>query len=649
MAETFLIAAILSIALSLALTPAVMMLARKVGAVDIPDKRKIHSKPMPRMGGLAVFASFVTTLIVLNEMSPGTGLQGHGGPHGWLIAAISLLIIVMLGICDDIWTLPPGQKFLVQFIAGFLVWLAGFRIDSITNPFSRGTISLGFLSIPFTVFWVVGITNAFNLIDGLDGLASGIAMIAALTISAIGLMHHDLTTALIAVTLGGAVLGFLKYNFNPAKVFLGDTGSLVLGFTLAVLSIQSSTKGTTAFSMIIPLLALGVPIMDTTLAMMRRILRSFLPDQSQSPSLLRKLHGMFLPDRQHIHHQLLAYGLSHREAVFTLYVVSCAFGLCAFLVTAGSLNASLMLVGVGALTVIAVRKLGYREMAVIRNGLLLRLYRKAFMKNVLAQIVLDVVSVLGAFLLTFTLTSDIIDAPLWRSLAFAMITVAFVQLLAFLFGGLYRRKILLLGLGDILQILKAVFVGAVAASIVSSLLPMVHDTWYFVLFTILDFYLVATFVVGSRVGFHALNYVFRRESTEGKKALIYGADRGGLITLQALLAGESIGSDGGPVVPVGFLDDDPGMEGSFVDGYPVFGGHWKLEGLVNKMGIGEIVFAHQAVNPEVYARVRKIADDHKLSVSVSNIIREPVDRSHGMRPEKGIDDLGKDGLRPRAA
>jgi UDP-GlcNAc:undecaprenyl-phosphate/decaprenyl-phosphate GlcNAc-1-phosphate transferase len=633
MVEVLVFSAIVSIALSLILTPFVIKFAFLVGAIDKPDERKIHKRTMPRLGGLAPFISFVLTLVILHFVMPQAKFAGLAARSSWLIIAISISAILLLGVCDDVWSLKPGQKFLVQFIAGALVYAAGFKINSLTNPFTGGVLYFGMLSFPLTVLWVVGITNAFNLIDGLDGLAAGIAVIATVTVTAISLLHNDITTAVIAIALSGAVLGFLRYNFNPAKVFLGDSGSLFLGFTLAVLSIQSSTKGSTAFSVIVPLLALGVPIMDTSLAMLRRVIRSFMSDQSLRTSPLGKLHSMFLPDRRHIHHQLLAHGLSHKEAVLVLYVASCTFGLCAFLVTAGSLNSSLILIGVGVTAVIAVRKLGYREMALFRNGLLLRLYKKTFLRNVALHVALDVVSVFGAYLLADLLTPHFRQVSFdWRITAFSLVTVSAIQLLAFFVGGLYRRTIALLGLGDLLQILKAVFVGTILTALALWFLPFLQDKSNLGVFLLFDFYFLVTFIIGSRVAFHAMNYIFRREVTHGKKALIYGADANGMIALQTLLSGQSSEKgDGAIVTPVGFLDDNPKMEGKFLDGYPVFGGHWKLEGLMKKMDISEIVLASTNISPAAFSRVKKIADQHNVPVRISQMRFERVDWNVGLR------------------
>ncbi len=624
MAEVFLLCFLISTCLSLLLTPLVIRLAFLVGAVDKPDERKIHNRVMPRLGGLATFSSFALTLVMAHYLFPHLRLEqvvlrGNIGMIG-----ISFAMILALGVCDDIWTLKAKQKFLVQFIAGSLVYVAGFRVAQVTNPFGGGVMELGLLSFPLTVLWMVGITNAFNLIDGLDGLASGIALIAGLSIAAISVLHQDMETAVVALTLVGAVFGFLKYNFNPAKIFLGDSGSLFLGFVLAVLSIESSTKGSTAFSVVIPFLVLGVPIMDTLLAMMRRVLRSFLPDQGGKgrTSVANKLGSMFLPDKRHIHHQLLARGFSHRDAVIVLYIVASAFGLGAFLVTAGSLNTLLLLLAVALVIFLGVRKLGYKEMAFIRNGMLLRFYSRAFLGSALPQVVLDAGSVFTAFLLAqlLTIPNYISGTPL-RSWGFAALIVATIQLLAFILGGFYKRTISLLGLGDLLQILKSTLFGVVATAAAFTLLPMFPRGANVGDFILLNFYFLTTFVTGTRVIFHALNYVFHRESTEGKKAIIYGADRDGVIALQSLTAQAKKRG----VSPAGFLDDDPKLEGKFLDGYPIYGGHWKLERLIKELDVSEVILAAPNINPLVLERIKRIALESGIHVRFLRMSFETVD------------------------
>ncbi len=600
--------------LSLILTPFVIRFANYIGAIDKPDERKIHKSPIPRMGGLAPFISFISTVSIIYFLSPVSKLTTYMSSWNWMMAAFSLFIILLLGICDDIWILKPGQKFFVQLVAGTLVYFAGFRFSSFNLPFSTSAIELGFFSYPLTVIWVIGITNAFNLIDGLDGLASGIAAISCMTVAAIAILHHDITITIISIALAGSLIGFLKYNFNPAKIFLGDSGSLFLGFILAFLSLQSSTKGSTAFSILIPILALGVPVLDTLMAMLRRMLKWFLPEQKLKSSAFGKLHSMFLPDRRHIHHQLLAQGLSQREAVMVLYFVSLAFGACAFLITAGSINSSFIIIGVGIFAASAARKLGYKEMSVIKNGILLRVYCFTFLKHSIIQIFIDSISVFVAFFISVWLITpaNLFQQGL-RYFAFSMVVIGAIQLFAFVLGGLYKHTTPLLGLGDFIQIAKSALIAILITAGILNFFPLLSLSSYLTVVILLDFYFLVTFIAGSRITFHTLNYIFNKESNNGKRILIYGADSKGLIALQALLNYRE------EINPVGFLDDDPNLEGKYLNGYRIFGSHWCLEGLLRKNNIDEIIVANESINLNVYGRIKKIAGRFNIPIRMSNL------------------------------
>ncbi|MFQ6070825.1 MAG: hypothetical protein ACE5LC_09935 [Candidatus Aminicenantales bacterium] len=253
-------------------TPIIRALSRRLRILDHPSDRKIHKTPVPLLGGIPVFIAFNLTIllgILLNhEYLPQLSSSQ------WFSLLLAELIILGIGIYDDIKKVSPRTKFIFQLLAGSLLILFGFSITHITNPFSGSTISLGLFGIPLTILWVVGITNALNLVDGLDGLAAGISFIASITIFGIAFIHQNIGIALISLILAGSILGFLRYNFHPARIFLGDSGSLLLGFLLAVLSLKGASKGATLVSVAAPILALGLPIMDTFLTMLRRFLKS---------------------------------------------------------------------------------------------------------------------------------------------------------------------------------------------------------------------------------------------------------------------------------------------------------------------------------------------------------------------------------------
>jgi UDP-GlcNAc:undecaprenyl-phosphate GlcNAc-1-phosphate transferase len=329
-------------------TPGVIRLASYFGALDRPGGRKTHASPVPRIGGLAVFAGFLAGMAFAafatgNLLTiPQTGVYWRG----LAIAATGLLVV---GLADDLYGLRYYWKFAAQILAAVYVWNCGFRIETISHPLG-GNLDLELLSFPLTLLWIVGITNAVNLIDGLDGLAAGIALITTVAVAVIAFAQGQLGVTATAVVLAGSLVGFLRFNFNPARIFLGDSGSMFLGFVLAVTSVRGSQKGPTVVAILVPLLVLGLPLLDTGLAVIRRLhrLRSRgLQSDNALRYMLSNLNQVFLPDRGHIHHRLMDLGLSHRGAVLTLYVVGGLFACAAFaLVLFNSIFIASLLLGV---------------------------------------------------------------------------------------------------------------------------------------------------------------------------------------------------------------------------------------------------------------------------------------------------------------
>jgi UDP-GlcNAc:undecaprenyl-phosphate GlcNAc-1-phosphate transferase len=296
--------ALVSIIISAMLTPVIKKFAVKIKVIDIPkDNRRVHKKPIPLLGGLAIYFSFVLTLV----LKTGKLSQSEMG------ILIGATIIALGGFLDDKFEIRPWQKLLFQITAALVLTIYGVKIVYITNPISSAelSMSIGLFSIPLTIIWVVGITNALNLIDGLDGLAAGVAFISAVTIFIIAFLNGRNEAAVLTVILAGAILGFLPYNFNPASIFMGDTGAQLLGFLLAAISIKGTIKSATAFAIAVPLLALGIPIYDTLFAMIRR-----------------KINGkpIMQADKGHLHHRLLDMGLNQRQAVIIMYLISAVLG-----------------------------------------------------------------------------------------------------------------------------------------------------------------------------------------------------------------------------------------------------------------------------------------------------------------------------------
>ena len=325
---------------ALVATPAAILLAKKTGAMDAPDARKVHKKPIPRIGGLAIYAGFMASIIFV-AMKFGFDGEQVKETVGLILSGS---LIVALGLVDDYKNLPAKIKLLGQIgAAAVLVLLFDVRIDFVTDPFGD-YIYLEWFAIPATMFWLVGLTNTVNLIDGLDGLAAGVAAIASFTILLIALEQQFILVAVMTAALAGAAVGFLKYNFNPAEIFMGDTGSMFLGFMLAGISVTGAVKSVATIALIVPIFALGLPILDTTFAIVRR-LRGGVP--------------IFKPDKGHLHHRLLGVGFTQRQAVLLMYVISALFGLSAIALTVVSCQiAVLILLAVIAAIIYGVRKLG---------------------------------------------------------------------------------------------------------------------------------------------------------------------------------------------------------------------------------------------------------------------------------------------------
>ncbi|CDG31373.1 UDP-N-acetylglucosamine:undecaprenyl-P N-acetylglucosaminyl-1-P transferase [Bacillus velezensis UCMB5033] len=303
----------------LILTPIVKKIAIKIGAVDQPSNRKVHDKIMPRMGGLAIFIG----------VAAGVLAAGIYNETKMTAITVGAFIIVILGILDDKYQLSAKVKFFVQLAVAIMIVSTGLKMDFFSVPFLTERLELGWVAYPLTVLWIVGITNAMNLIDGLDGLAAGLSVIGLSTIAVMALSGGKILILSLSLVVIGSTLGFLFYNFHPAKIFMGDTGSLFLGYVISVLSLLGLYKSVTLFSIIIPIIILGVPIFDTTFAVIRRILNK---------------QPISAPDKSHIHHRLMAFGLSHRTAVIIIYLIGFIFSVSAILLKSATIWLSLFII-----------------------------------------------------------------------------------------------------------------------------------------------------------------------------------------------------------------------------------------------------------------------------------------------------------------
>jgi UDP-GlcNAc:undecaprenyl-phosphate GlcNAc-1-phosphate transferase len=344
----------LSLLLSFVLTRNVRNLAISRGWVVPPDAdRHLHEAALPRLGGVAIYLSFLTSIgmaVLASHFSPRLFSAGSG--KTLLTILIPATLIFLLGLCDDIYSIGPYTKFSVQAVAAALLFAGGLRILDV--PVLFGTRHFGWtLGLPITILWVIGITNAFNLIDGLDGLAAGSASFSTLVVFVVAISSRSSLVSLLTIALAGAILGFLRFNFNPATIFLGDCGSLLIGFMLSALALEGAQKAPTVIAVAIPVVSFGLPILETTLSVLRRFISG---------------RPVFTADREHIHHKLLQQGMSHRQVVIVLYAVSALFALLSLFLlwpTGSTLGLVLAVLGTGVW--LGVQHLGYLEFGEIRR------------------------------------------------------------------------------------------------------------------------------------------------------------------------------------------------------------------------------------------------------------------------------------------
>jgi len=564
---------------------------------------------MPRLGGLSIFISYYLVLAVASRFDffhfPADFFRTEH--HAWIFLATGL--VLGIGIVDDFRRLPPAFKFLVQVIAGLIVALFCYKVEAVSLPF--GTLRLGIWAIPLTVFWIVAVINAINLLDGLDGLASGTAFIVCITMFAISLVGQNIGVALVSFIFAGSILGFLRYNFHPASIFLGDSGAYFLGFNLALLSLQSSLKGTTTFAILIPVLALGLPMMDTSLAMVRRLLKSLhIMEVDREKNMIKFFYldgwSMFRADRGHIHHRLLDMGFTQKKAVILLYAVSAILGgLVLSSVYLRSFNHALLITAVGIAAYVGIRKLGYNEVQIVRNGALLPLFDTPVINRRILRVFVDLAIISFSYYVAFLLRFEGDFGQAKNYFVTTLPLVLMTKTVVFHFSGLYRGAWRYTNISDLMRMVKAVIFGCAASAFFLWLLPGFGITSRAVL--LIDFNLLLLFVVAARGSFRVLDYLHSSRSNLGRKVLIYGAGKSGVNALREFIHNPTLG-----LTPVGFIDDDQRNKGKQVNGYPVIATLESLESILQKHSISEVVLAISEFPGERLERLSEICISHQI-------------------------------------
>lgn len=593
------------------LTPMVRSLAGRFGAVDQPGERKIHSQPMPRLGGVSIFISFHLILLVSSQLEffrfpENFFREGH---YGWILLAT--IIVLGVGVVDDFRTLRPAPKLFFQIMAALMIAITSYRIEVISLPF--GTFELGIWAVPATVFWIVALINAVNLLDGLDGLAAGTSFIVCITMFGISLLQQNVGIGLVSIIFAGSILGFLKYNFHPASIFLGDSGAYLLGFKLALLSLQSGLKGTTTITILVPIIALGLPLMDTALAMLRRLLKSLHimevdPKKNEIKFFFLDGWSIFRADKDHIHHRLLRLGFTQKKAVILLYSISLVLGgLALSSVYLKNINNAFLIFTIGFASYIGIKKLGYSEIQVLSNGSLLPLFDSPIVSQKLLRVFVDIGIISISYYLAFLLRFEGRSPDAMKEYYLSTVPmVLLIKTIVFYVLGLYRKSWRYTSIGDLIRIFNAVAAGCIVAGVILLIVPGFHVFSFAAL--IIDFNLLLLLIFGARCSFRILDHLHTSANRLGKNVLIYGVDKAGVYALKEFIENPRFG-----LRPVGFIDDDPKNHGKEINGYPVLGSLEKLEKLLKGDSISEIILPN-GLSPGKLERLSQICSSHQIPI-----------------------------------
>ena len=561
--------------LALTLTPLVGYVARRYGMVATPKTDRWHKQPTAMLGGVGIWLAVVVGYFAFIRPNPG---HFPGSFLDVVIGASTFLFLV--GLADDFLHTKPYQKLIGQVMGSAFVIYYG-----LTLPWTGYSP----LNVALTIFWLIGITNAVNLLDNMDGLASGIAIIASGFLALSFLATGQLTEALLLVTFAGALLGFLVYNSSPASIFMGDCGSMFIGFFLASAALVNVSGGRSRSLLpvlAVPILVLFIPIFDTTFV-----------------TILRKLSGRAASQggRDHTSHRLVALGMSERHAVWMLYGLAALSGVLALLVQEVKLDVSLAAIAgfTVLLTLLGVYLAGVKvydeteeALAAGENSLYAFLIDVSYKRRIF-EVLLDVVLILlaywGAYAVKFGALSG---SGAWRLFLRTLPVLVFVKMATFLVVGVYRGLWRYTGLDDLVVFAKAVVLSSVL-SVLAVLFAFRFEGFSRTVF-IIDGLLMFMFLAGSRLAFRLFRQVIPvAKSPEGRRVLIYGAGDGGELLLRELLNNRAL-----KYAPVGFLDDDPAKNGKLIHGLKVYGGNGDLDSVCRQHEVDEVLISSSRMTEE---------------------------------------------------
>ncbi len=546
------------------LTPAVRRAALALGVLDVPDERKVHTTPVPRLGGVAVGLAMTLAVLAALAVSPAlrSALFGGHGVVRWGALGIAAAAVLAAGAVDDVRSLSAIVKLALEIAAAALVVGITGVPDAVVLAPSTPPIALGAFGPPLAVLWIVTLTNAVNMTDVVDGVAGGVGAICAVALGLTSLALGHVVATVVLLGLAGALVGFLPHNFRAPRIFLGDSGSLFIGFLLGVTSLVGLERAG-AWLAWPAVLAVGVPLAECGLTVTRRLLRALAivrPGSARERFLLRRGRaGLFVPDRRHLPHRMREMGLAPWVALTVLYGITLAAGaLAVAAVRWPAVGPPAVLLAVAGVLYVAPRWL-YEELRLVDRGAFLPLLESRVVHNHLVHAVYDGAAAGAAFLASQALAGG--SPPSDTPISAVTALVVGITLAGFKLGGLYRGSYREAGLAETARAFRAVIVGGVlgAGAAFAVLGPALAPA-----VVVLFLYVLLTLVAGARFAFRILEYVYQRAQLAGRRALIVGADRLGRHALAEMLGRPELGFQ-----PVGFVDDDPSSDGSDFQGYPV--------------------------------------------------------------------------------
>jgi UDP-GlcNAc:undecaprenyl-phosphate/decaprenyl-phosphate GlcNAc-1-phosphate transferase len=598
----------LSFLLCLILTPVVRRISVKKDWIAYPTKQRWHKKPTALLGGIAIYIGVATTLLFTADFSSVLAhffrtIDTVNLPSLGAAIWLGMTFLFVLGLLDDFLPIRPQTKLVGQILTALLVTFLGFRLHWFTSLTLDTMVTIG---------WIVGITNAFNLLDNMDGLCAGTGFIAAVFLAFLfwGVMPE---AVLISMVVAGALGAFLIYNFNPASIFMGDCGSLVIGFTLSVLSLYiSEIQGFQALSnFAVPLILLLVPIFDTTLVTLIRLLSG------------RKAS---VGGKDHTSHRLVLMGFSEKRAVLFLYGIGIVAGISALFISKNdSLTSPVVIIPVALAIVLMgiylaqLRVYPEKEFSLLRDRPYTPILIELTYKRQLLQVILDLGLIAFSYYLAYRLRFSSADFSFYFNVFLKSLpTVIACKFIALFTMGIYRGIWGTMGFSDVLVFIKG--------SLVATLLSVAAVT-YIYRFTdfskgifIIDWLLTTAFIVGTRGSFRIFLDTVKRKTMGGKKTLIYGAGRGGELLLREILNNKKLN-----IQPVGFIDDDNLKAGKRLQGFPILGAYNDLDTLINKYKISDLLISFDHKNPDHFQTLKTFCKSNRLQLKQFSINVDDID------------------------